>query len=603
MEIWSIDIPWSYGYNPNPEDFEILPNFGTDFLAYTGRFGGTSAACPQVAGVAALMLSVNKNLTAKNVKDIIETTTKKIGQKPYSIIQAHPNGTWNNDMGYGLVNAFEAVKKAKNIDLCIRDTITDDGTMPCNVSHTWESPDIWIEDVNGNIVETPAGNTPYEVCVKIHNKSDYPSSGNEKLFLNWAKAGINDYWCDNWTENNLIQPCLEPMGGTIGLATGIFIPSIPAKDSMTLRIYWETPPSERYSNCTGYNQNIWHFCLLARVHDYETIAHENEQQTGVYWLVRDHNNVAQKNIYLNKGASHKSVISISNPTSNYITRFLRLIKRNNNFEEKITDFAEISLKLDADLISSINYDLLTGAKFVNDNTLLITDDDFALPLQLTAGQYSTLSTSVNFLTNKNPQNDTTHFDIVAFTDEDFSEIASGQGFNNIYTAGRTFHANAGNDTSVLLNTTATLHAAQINEDATYRWYDKQRNFKYEGLNYTVTPSETNEYILEVTAESDGYRDLDTVKVNVVPGCIRSITPNPVSDNWVTVSYEYATMVTSAHLYIYNTGTTTLVGSYDLSNLGNVSSLDIEVTNYPTGSYTVVLVCDNAVCHNKVLIRQ
>lgn len=171
------------------------------------------------------------------------------------------------------------------------------------------------------------------------------------------------------------------------------------------------------------------------------------------------------------------------------------------------------------------------------------------------------------------------------------------------TVANRFHANAGNDTAVLLNTTATLHATQINEDATYRWYDKQRNFKYEGLNYSIIPTQTSEYILEVTAESDGYRDLDTVKVNVVPGCIRSISPNPVSDNWVTVSYEYATTVTSAHLYIYNTGSTTLVGNYDLTNLGNVSSLDVEVTNYPTGSYTVVLVCDNAVCHSKVLIRQ
>ena len=38
-------------------------------------------------------------------------------------------------------------------------------------------------------------------------------------------------------------------------------------------------------------------------------------------------------------------------------------------------------------------------------------------------------------------------------------------------------------------------------------------------------------------------------------------------------------------------------------LNSVSSFDIEVTNYPTGSYTVVLVCDNTVCHSKVLIRQ
>ncbi len=489
-------------------------------------------------------------------------------------------------------------------DLFVRDSVSDDGSMPSDVSFNWNSPDIWIEDLSGNRVENPAGNTLYKVCVRVHNSSNCPSSGKERLFLNWAKAGINDYWYENWTSYTPLPCNTHPFkGGVIGSPNGMPISPMPANSSKIVKVLWLTPMGEDYNNCNEFTNDQWHFCLLARVHDDYAIAHENEQQTGVYWLVRDHNNVAQKNIYLNQSASHKSVISISNPTSNYITRFLRLIKRNNNFEEKITDFAEISLKLDADLISSINYDLLTGAKFVNDNTLLITDDDFVLPLQLTAGQYSTLSTSVNFLTNKNPQNDTTHFDIVAFTDEDFSEISSGQGFNNIYTAGRTFHANAGNDTAILIGTNAVLHATQINEDATYRWYDKQRNFKYEGVNFSVIPLQTSEYILEVTAESDGYRNLDTVKVNVVPGCIRSITPNPVSDNWVTVSYEYATMVTSAHLYIYNTGTTTLVGSYDLSNLGNVSSLDIEVTYYPTGSYTVVLVCDNAVCHNKVLIRQ
>ena len=67
FEVWSIDIPGSQGYNPDSNNNETLPSSGINYLAYTGRFGGTSAACPQVAGVAALMLSTNNNLTASEV--------------------------------------------------------------------------------------------------------------------------------------------------------------------------------------------------------------------------------------------------------------------------------------------------------------------------------------------------------------------------------------------------------------------------------------------------------------------------------------------------------------------------------------------------------
>lgn len=46
---------------------------------YTDRFGGTSAACPQVSGVAALMLSVNPNLTEAQVRTILQQTATDMG--------------------------------------------------------------------------------------------------------------------------------------------------------------------------------------------------------------------------------------------------------------------------------------------------------------------------------------------------------------------------------------------------------------------------------------------------------------------------------------------------------------------------------------------
>jgi subtilisin family serine protease len=66
-----------------------------------------------VAAVAALILSVNNNLSSKEVGDIIEKTARKVGGYTYSAVSGRPNGTWNDEVGYGLVDAYEAVMEAK----------------------------------------------------------------------------------------------------------------------------------------------------------------------------------------------------------------------------------------------------------------------------------------------------------------------------------------------------------------------------------------------------------------------------------------------------------------------------------------------------------
>jgi len=70
--ISTTDLQSVGGYNTgdNPEDYADL--------FYHNAFGGTSSACPQVAGVAALVLSVNPNLTGQEVRDIIEQSARKV---------------------------------------------------------------------------------------------------------------------------------------------------------------------------------------------------------------------------------------------------------------------------------------------------------------------------------------------------------------------------------------------------------------------------------------------------------------------------------------------------------------------------------------------
>lgn len=112
---------------------------------YTVWFNGTSAACPHVAGVAALVLSVNPDLSAQEVRRIIESTAQKVGNYNYSYNSNRPNGTWNNEMGYGLVDAKAAVLKALNMSLSGPDMLcSGDGpfaysvsNVPANATVTW----------------------------------------------------------------------------------------------------------------------------------------------------------------------------------------------------------------------------------------------------------------------------------------------------------------------------------------------------------------------------------------------------------------------------------------------------------------------------------
>ncbi|MGC9352717.1 MAG: S8 family peptidase [Mariniphaga sp.] len=104
------------GYNPN---VPLHVNSGgnkitTDFANedYTVWFNGTSSACPHVAGTVALVLSVNPSLTVQQVNNIIESTAQKVGGYNYQTTSGRPNGTWHQEMGYGLIDAFAAVQAA-----------------------------------------------------------------------------------------------------------------------------------------------------------------------------------------------------------------------------------------------------------------------------------------------------------------------------------------------------------------------------------------------------------------------------------------------------------------------------------------------------------
>lgn len=74
---------------------------------FDSDFGGTSSACPLVAGVAALVLSVNPDLTAAEVKALLQSTARRIGPKSAYDANGH-----SPQFGHGCVNARAAVAEA-----------------------------------------------------------------------------------------------------------------------------------------------------------------------------------------------------------------------------------------------------------------------------------------------------------------------------------------------------------------------------------------------------------------------------------------------------------------------------------------------------------
>ena len=76
------------------------------------KYDGTSFAAPHVSAIAGLMLTVNPSLSNSDICKILESTAQKISNYNFSTRSGRENGTWNDYVGYGLVNCYDAVNLA-----------------------------------------------------------------------------------------------------------------------------------------------------------------------------------------------------------------------------------------------------------------------------------------------------------------------------------------------------------------------------------------------------------------------------------------------------------------------------------------------------------
>lgn len=278
---------------------------GTD---YTLTFNGTSSACPHVAGVAALMLAENPCLTHDQVEDILELTSEKVRTDlyTYSTTGGRPNGTWNNETGYGLVDAEAAVNMAQAtpppgtlpFDIYSQDrplsagAAYDDGTEPNpDPGPMWISEDIWVRQNldGGTTPENPEFKltSPNGVYVNVRNLSSTASTDCAILRVHFSKASTGLQWPTHFNDYFLnVGGSSVLHGDLIGSAN---IPSIPPNGMVTVEIPWYPP------NPGDFIVDTHHFCLVSRILTPNDPMY-SEVAGSVSPNVRNNNNIAWKNL-------------------------------------------------------------------------------------------------------------------------------------------------------------------------------------------------------------------------------------------------------------------------------------------------------------------
>lgn len=195
--IWTTDRSGTSGYNSGGGVTR-----GDSAGNFTNSFGGTSSACPGVAGVAALIIARNPNLRWDEVKDVLKRSCDQI-----DVAEGQYDANGHSPLyGFGRVNAKKAVELAmppqpttvaiRTVvrDVPIRDLRTARLELPIADTGTLQSVKVGVDIEHtyiGDLVVSvrppaSAGVAP----VTLHNREGGPTDNIKKTYDEVNAAGL-----------------------------------------------------------------------------------------------------------------------------------------------------------------------------------------------------------------------------------------------------------------------------------------------------------------------------------------------------------------------------------------------------------------------------
>jgi hypothetical protein len=296
VQIPTTDIQGTGGFNNNgggpfsgpcvayPSSGDAAGNF---FL----EFNGTSSATPHVSGFAALLVSQYPSLTNVQIRNVIERTASKVGSIPYADAAGFPNGSRNQQMGYGRINLFQGIDFA---DVMIKDWPGDTGVEPSTPAggDFWDFSDQVVRIFDDGVFapDDPTRSSFVErgqtnfIYVRVTNNGPNVASNVVVDVRLTAFVGLQ-FVISDWSavDSTHVQP--TPITATFA--------SIPSGGSVIAKFSVSATQVETlWGWVSGMN---WHPCMLAKVTADNDYAFASADLTGSVIVVQ-RNNLAQRNL-------------------------------------------------------------------------------------------------------------------------------------------------------------------------------------------------------------------------------------------------------------------------------------------------------------------